>query len=79
MCGILGLVSKNISATDYNNFSNSLKKISRRGPDFTGIKKTYLDQYQILFGHNRLSIIDLSSNGNQPMLSSSKKCQITFN
>ena len=32
-----------------------------------------------VFGHTRLSIIDLSSNGNQPMISKSKRYVITFN
>ena len=33
----------------------------------------------LIFGHNRLSIQDLSENGNQPMYSKSKNLLITFN
>jgi asparagine synthase (glutamine-hydrolysing) len=37
---------------------------SHRGPDYTGI---YQDSYASL-AHNRLSILDLSEQGNQPMM-----------
>jgi asparagine synthase (glutamine-hydrolysing) len=41
-----------------------LSGISHRGPDFTGI----LQQDNLSFGHTRLSIIDLDSRSNQPMI-----------
>ena len=43
---------------------NKLDWISHRGPDFTGT----LQQYGLTFGHTRLSIIDLDSRSNQPMI-----------
>lgn len=47
------------------------------GPDDEGV---FLDHKANLgFGHRRLSIIDLSSNGHQPMADSSQKTWITFN
>lgn len=64
MCGILGILSHNkLPFKDI--FPKALNKISHRGPDAFGI---YEDEYSIL-GHTRLSIIDLSQNGNQPMIS----------
>lgn len=58
MCGILGC--NFISA----NFSESLKLIENRGPDFNDIKTINENS----FGHTRLSIIDLDSQANQPMI-----------
>lgn len=47
------------------------------GPDDDGI---YFDEkMNIAFGHRRLTIIDLSSNGHQPMADIQKKAWITFN
>ena len=58
MCGILG--------TNFltSNFDGSLKHLNNRGPDFN--KKVQIDQK--LFGHTRLSIIDLDNEANQPMV-----------
>ena len=58
MCGILG--------TNFltSNFDESLKHLNNRGPDFN--KKVQIDQK--LFGHTRLSIIDLDNEANQPMV-----------
>lgn len=67
MCGINGFLSLN-----YNFISNKNQKLQimnnlllHRGPDFQGIWDS-LDF--IGFGHTRLSIIDLSTEGNQPMI-----------
>ena len=63
MCGFLGIVSN--KALKFDNFNNALKKISHRGPDNSS---TWINEKSnIILGHNRLSIIDLSSQGNQPM------------
>lgn len=63
MCGIAGIVSK-----DNKNIKKQIKKmcdlISHRGPDGYG---EYISE-KFAFGHRRLSIIDLSENGHQPML-----------
>ena len=42
---------------------DKLNSISFRGPDFTGIEK----KKNLIFGHLRLSILDLDSRSNQPM------------
>lgn len=59
MCGILGT----IPASDSNNFLVALNSLSHRGPDDSGI---YVSD-DIILGHRRLSILDLSHNARQPM------------
>lgn len=61
MCGICGIISKN--AINRSDLELMNKTLSHRGPDAQGY---YYDK-QIAFAHSRLSIIDLSVNGNQPM------------
>jgi len=51
------------------------KKIQHRGPDDEGF---YLDE-NISLGHRRLSIIDLSPNGRQPMFNEDKSLALIFN
>jgi asparagine synthase (glutamine-hydrolysing) len=76
MCGINGFYSKSLS-----NFNDVIVKmnsaISHRGPDTNG---TWSDKNSgIVLGHQRLSIIDVSSSGNQPMQSSSGRYILTYN
>ncbi|MDB5030053.1 hypothetical protein, partial [Mucilaginibacter sp.] len=47
------------------------------GPDDKGI--FCAENTGLVFGHRRLSIIDLSTNGHQPMADINKKTWITFN
>ena len=76
MCGINGFYSKSLST--FNNVIEKMNSaISHRGPDTNG---TWKDQNSgIVFGHQRLSIIDLSSAGNQPMQSHSGRYILTYN
>ena len=70
MCGITGF--------NWNNkklISKLTNSISHRGPDSQGI---YTNP-DISLGHRRLSILDLSKLGNQPMFSKNKKHSIIFN
>ena len=73
MCGILGLI--NIGSRDI--LDESLKLISHRGPDDTGT--VWFKNLNSGLGHKRLSIIDLSRDGHQPMANSSKRYWITYN
>lgn len=59
MCGIIG-ISKGRSE---NLLKEGLKTITHRGPDDQGV---FVDDY-VTLGHQRLSIIDLSVLGHQPM------------
>jgi asparagine synthase (glutamine-hydrolysing) len=76
MCGISGLCIAN-SNYDIKHLSvQLLNTLEHRGPDGGD---TWSDSKTILLCHNRLSIQDLSINGKQPMLSSSKRYVLTFN
>ena len=62
-------------------FNNIIVKmnsaISHRGPDSNG---SWTDKNSgIVFGHQRLSIIDVSAKGNQPMQSNSRRFILTYN
>lgn len=76
MCGIFGASFQN-KPISHDLFSESLELIHHRGPDSTG--KFFDDASFIAFGHKRLSIIDLTDHGSQPMSSIDKKYQIIFN
>ena len=74
MCGIVGISGSNINISSIKN-ANSV--IFHRGPDDGGI---YINQaLTIGLGHRRLSIIDTSSFGHQPMLSADETVAIVFN
>ena len=109
MCGISGVISKNL--VDLDNLIKINQIIKHRGPDDEGFvlfnknshvvigssetssevfksSGNYLPENRIedvsfdaevAFGHRRLSIIDLSSNGHQPMCSKDLNYWITFN
>lgn len=63
MCGLVGIVDFNNSNKNFNSeITNMIKKIQHRGPDNNKIG-SYKNYH---YGFNRLSIIDLSSNANQP-------------
>ena len=63
MCGFLGITSS--KKINYQNFNLALQTILHRGPDNSSI--WVKNDSKIIFGHNRLSIIDLSLLSNQPM------------
>jgi asparagine synthase (glutamine-hydrolysing) len=74
MCGIYG------STIQYNEeqVKNKLKRTNFRGPDQMGWKFFESRNASIVFGHNRLSIIDLDPRSNQPF-SYLDKIYIAFN
>lgn len=78
MCGILGTFNKHKKISDQT-FIDGLKLIQHRGPDGTGIEKFSLQSGNLILGHNRLSIIELSSLGHQPMYSDCQNYCLTFN
>jgi len=74
MCGIVGFIDKNKSI---DVLSDMLQIQSYRGPDDSGI---YFDEKSgVHFGHNRLSIQDLTSHGHQPFISDCENYVIVFN
>lgn len=65
MCGFAGFIDYNLESSEYN-LDKMLHSITNRGPDDTGKKLINEKKYQFYFGHNRLSILDLSAKGRQP-------------
>lgn len=63
MCGISGIINLNGEEVDQNQLKIMNDLVAHRGPDGEGF---YVDSI-IGFGHRRLSIIDLTAQGNQPM------------
>ena len=77
MCGILGeFVYNNHSLTDRSRFLSLLALSRNRGPDSQGY---FTNNKNFQFGFNRLSILDLSENGNQPIHSSSGRYTMVYN
>ena len=81
MCGILGGLEFFPSENRSSNvrFTNGLSKIKHRGPNDQGLDCFEFYGCRITFGHTRLSIIDLSSTGHQPMMSHDGRYKIIFN
>lgn len=81
MCGIVGILRNRDcridSVRDDLILNKMLDAVSHRGPDATGAWIS--DDLRVSFGHRRLSIIELSDSGNQPMLSQDERYVITFN
>ncbi|WBX70729.1 asparagine synthase (glutamine-hydrolyzing) [Tenacibaculum retecalamus] len=76
MCGITGFISSNIiNYTDVLNIM--ISKMNHRGSDSNGIY--YNENFKVGLGHARLSIVDLSETGHQPMISPSNRYKIVFN
>ena len=80
MCGVVGFLNSDRSLSlSYAeaNLRAMAKEIAHRGPDDSG---QWCDiKNGIFLGHKRLSILDLSSAGHQPMASSTKRFQIVYN
>ena len=76
MCGVCGIVGR----PDDQLIKSMLARIAHRGPDDEGvyIAKTSGEQ-RVGLGHRRLSIIDLSSAGHEPMSDASGRIWLTFN
>ncbi len=80
MCGISGFIcfSKNLTSSKLKKEALSMaNSLSKRGPDSFGVWTDVTNG--LALSHRRLSIIDLSSNANQPMMSKSKRFVIVYN
>ncbi|MGZ9189153.1 MAG: asparagine synthase (glutamine-hydrolyzing) [Nitrospira sp.] len=76
MCGIAGMMS--YRGTEYSRIvSGMAERIRYRGPDDSGVWGD--SNYGLAIGHVRLSILDLSPAGHQPMESASGRYVIVFN
>lgn len=75
MCGIAGFC--NWKGNWEKNIRKMNERMRHRGPDASGIWAS--DDQKVVMGHQRLSIVDLSENGAQPMQSHSGRFEIVFN
>ena len=77
MCGIAGALSHKMSENSLAGLVQDIVDSQYlRGPDYQSIEKVDLAETKIVLGHNRLSIIDLSPTGNQPMWDGDKPRQV---
>ena len=65
MCGIFGIVSRGSASPDL--LEKAARSLAHRGPDDSGTIHLKAAEQEIGFAHTRLSIIDLSPLGHQPM------------
>ena len=75
MCGICGQLRFDGGTPSSGSLEKMMNKLSRRGPDSNG----KWIQSSIGFGHQRLSIIDLSNSGSQPMTDNLLNLILVFN
>lgn len=76
MCGVNGFISQTFSTEQKNSIVQKMNaRLAHRGPDNDSIWSNEL----ISLGHRRLSIIDLSSESNQPFISNDKRYIIIYN
>ena len=66
MCGIAGFIDYT-SSSSKSILTDMTTTLSHRGPDGSGHEVYQLNNTQVGLGHRRLSILDLSENGKQPM------------
>jgi asparagine synthase (glutamine-hydrolysing) len=75
MCGLAGEVRFDGRPADLAALDRSCAVMACRGPDGSGV----WEQGPVALGHRRLSIIDLSANGAQPMVDPATGVSIAFN
>lgn len=75
MCGICGIINFNHQPIEEAGIRSMMKAMKHRGPDDEGV---FVEE-NVGLGFVRLSIIDLSSDGHQPMKSNEDRYSIIFN
>jgi len=75
MCGICGIYRWNGPGDDRSHVEAMGRRLRKRGPDDTGL----VQDGPATLGHRRLSILDLSPSGHQPMESADGRYLISFN
>lgn len=76
MCGIVGYAG-NSGAISESLLVEMRDALTHRGPDAAGLWSS--PDGSVILGHRRLSIIDLSPTGAQPMVSADKRFVVVFN
>jgi asparagine synthase (glutamine-hydrolysing) len=77
MCGLVGLYKHNNDKVSVNELDSFTDSLAHRGPDGRG---TFINEGKNLgLGHRRLSILDISKAGSQPMSYKNSRYQIVYN
>lgn len=79
MCGIAGQFTLKTIGREPARFGQALELMTHRGPNGQGIMEIEARDASLMFGHKRLSIIDLSDAGLQPMSSADGRFTLVFN
>jgi asparagine synthase (glutamine-hydrolysing) len=77
MCGITGCWAYNDRDVGWHAFLAFTNSLAHRGPDGSGVQHFVADR--LWFGHRRLSIIDVSERGRQPMSYADGRYWLTYN
>lgn len=77
MCGISGIWNIDKKSVERSLLQAFTQVVEHRGPDDSGYY--FDDNIGLGLGHRRLSIIDLSSAGHQPMASNDQQCWLVYN
>ena len=76
MCGILGELSFNSKLSDKDSFLQLLNLSKDRGPDSEGY---YTNNKNLQLGFNRLRVLDMTTRGDQPILSNKGRFIMIYN
>ncbi|MCY3022082.1 MAG: asparagine synthase (glutamine-hydrolyzing) [Planctomycetota bacterium] len=79
MCGIAGAFSAAATESQQRLVEEIVASQIRRGPDHQAVESIAGRHSALVLGHNRLSIIDLSPEANQPMWDTERRCCLVFN
>ncbi|HKQ78067.1 MAG TPA: asparagine synthase (glutamine-hydrolyzing) [Blastocatellia bacterium] len=81
MCGIFGIVTSRPRTELIEPVNRAARALAHRGPDDLGVEfiSDERDQLSVVFAHRRLSILDLSPAGHQPMRDEETGNWITYN
>lgn len=79
MCGLIGTIYTDNRSETYDRLNKAMQRITHRGPDDEGIESIRVGEGMYIAGHKRLSIIDLSEMGSQPMESSDGRYLLSYN
>lgn len=77
MCGVAGILGVSPDASRSTIVGEMCDVLAHRGPDDEGIWRD--DDVHVAIGHRRLSVVDLSSAGHQPMHSADGRYVVSFN
>jgi asparagine synthase (glutamine-hydrolysing) len=79
MCGIAGVIAPSRGMETSNAVRACVARLRHRGPDQQQVVGEACGAFNVLLGHTRLAIIDLTPGGSQPMMSGDGRYTIVFN